>query len=254
MNPTLAMRAWEEILLDVLGPFALEKDARPEWLVNPSTGRKLKLDRYYPELRLAIRFVGLTVKGHRKSVWEEKEDQSREEIRKALCEANGVMLIAIEPLSGHPADEIGKLCRGLGRVSRRIAPSKRFPHREKVSILERLARARQKCSLLSRRIRRPEDLIPLAERHRDRELAEIHRTKGAAVVRKPDNAGIPVDALRPGVRVFHDRFGVGTVVAVDGDQGTDSKVSIRFGDEVRTFLVDLVRSHLTIHNRGKDRR
>ncbi len=249
MNPILAMRAWEEILLDILGPFVLEKDARPDWLVNPATRRRLKLDRYYPELRLAIRFTGLSVKGHRKSVWEEKEDQSREEIRKALCDANGVTLVTIEPLSEHPADEVSRLCRSLSRTSRRIAASKWFSHREKAVVLEKLAHARERCRALSHRLRSPEALIPLAERHRDRELSEMSKSRDVPPKHKTDGTGVPVSALKPGAKVFHDKFGPGVVVSAETDRDADSKISIRFGDEERTFLVNLVRNHLTIHNR-----
>lgn len=247
MNPTLAMRAWEEILLDVLGLFTLEKDAKPDWLVNPATGRRLKLDRYYPELKLAVRFTGLTVKGHRQSIWEEKEDQEREETRKALCDANGVALVTVEPLGNHPADEIGKLCRGLSRTSRRIAPSKRIPHQDKVRALEKLAQARQECSALSRRVHRSEDLIPLAERYRDRESVKVQHSKQSSLLHsKQHGTSVLLSTLRPGVRVRHEKFGSGVVVGVDSEEEDDAKISIRFGDETRTFLLPLVQNRLSI--------
>ena len=58
--------AWQEILAQVFEGFEYEKDIAPEWLTNPATGRRLKLDRLYPEIGVAVRFVGGQVKGQRR--------------------------------------------------------------------------------------------------------------------------------------------------------------------------------------------
>ena len=54
----LTWMAWQEILAQVFEGFEVESDVAPEWLTNPATGRRLKLDHLYSEVGLAVRFVG----------------------------------------------------------------------------------------------------------------------------------------------------------------------------------------------------
>ena len=63
----LAMNAWREILARIFDGFKAQDNVSPEWLINPATRRRLKLDRLYPDAGVAIRFAGLTAKGQRPS-------------------------------------------------------------------------------------------------------------------------------------------------------------------------------------------
>ncbi len=238
MNPAIAMRAWDEMLEEALGRFKVEKDSRPAWLVNPATRRRLKLDRYYPEIGFAIRFVGLTAKGHKVGEWEEKEIEEREAIRRELCKQNGVDLVLIQPVSEHPDREISRLCQALNQVTRKLSTRKRPPKKT----LEMLAEAKRACRSMAAKAKRPEFLFALAERRRDREanavasLAKPRQTKKARRLNKSD--------LKPGIRVAHDVFGKGIVDSLEPD-GDDVKITIDFGEESRTFLLSLAAPKLS---------
>ncbi|MBV7330268.1 hypothetical protein KFU94_18870 [Chloroflexi bacterium TSY] len=89
----LSMSAWREILARTLDGFEAQDNVSPEWLINPATRRRLKLDRYYPEAGIAIRFAGLTAKGQkRQSDWEILEAEQRDQTRIELCKLHGVHL------------------------------------------------------------------------------------------------------------------------------------------------------------------
>ena len=62
------MNAWREILARTFDGFFEQDNVSPEWLINPATKRRLKLDKFYPEAGLAIRFIGLVAKGGRVTV------------------------------------------------------------------------------------------------------------------------------------------------------------------------------------------
>lgn len=76
------------------------KNCRPSWLKNPETGRNLELDCYNIELKIAVEFSGIghycfggpnsmqTYDNFRKQV-------KRDELKKKLCEENGVHLIVV---------------------------------------------------------------------------------------------------------------------------------------------------------------
>ncbi len=71
------VNAWREILSRVFDGFAVQYEVTPEWLVNPGTNRRLKLDLLYPEIGVAIRFMGLQGTGrHQRPSLEEEEQQS----------------------------------------------------------------------------------------------------------------------------------------------------------------------------------
>lgn len=84
------------------------KSARPEWLINPETGRRLQLDCYNDKIKIAIEYNG---EQHYKwpnftgQTYEQFINQVRRDMLKAeLCERNGVYLITV-PYSV-PYDEI----------------------------------------------------------------------------------------------------------------------------------------------------
>ncbi len=239
MNPAIAMRAWEEILTESLGKFEMEKDARPEWMVNPATGRRLKLDRYYPSLGLAIRFVGLTAKGHRIGVWEEKEIEERESIRKELCNRNGVRLVLIAPTGDHQDREISKLCQALNQITRKLSTRKNPPRK----ILSALAESKSICRSIATKAKEEEFIFALAERHRDREINKVAALSRKDAGKKASRTG--KIRLRPGTRVRHETFGRGIVDSLEPD-GEDTKITIRFGENSRTFLLSLVSPKLSI--------
>ena len=58
MQPNL-INGWREVLARIFDGFETEYGVTPEWLVNPDTNRRLKLDCLFPDMGVAVRFVGL---------------------------------------------------------------------------------------------------------------------------------------------------------------------------------------------------
>ncbi len=97
------VNGWREVLARIFDGFIVEYGLTPEWLVNPETNRRLKLDCFYPQIGVAVRFVGLegTARKQRKSDEEVMAEEAREQARAAVCRQHGVVLISIDP-DGEP--------------------------------------------------------------------------------------------------------------------------------------------------------
>lgn len=240
----LALNGWREILARVFEGFTAQTNVSPEWLVNPATRRRLKLDYYYPEAGIAARLVGLTAKGQpRQSDWEALEDEQRDQTRAELCRQNGVQLFLIDPLED-PVKQIDTLTRLLSRASRTLAQSNR-PDRDKARWMPLLAEARERTATLRSRIdKAPEQMMAnLAESWRDREAGPPPAPKPPPV---PAVKAVAVGKLKAGRRVAHERFGPGVITA-RSDNGAEAKITILFdGEQERTFLLALVQDKLRI--------
>jgi hypothetical protein len=234
------------MLARILKEFTAQENVSPDWLVNPATKRRLKLDLFYPEAGLAFRFIGLTAKGQgRQSDWEVMEEEQRDQTRQELCRQNGVQLLLIDPLED-PVKQMDHLIRLLSRANRLMAQGDR-PVDEKMIWQPRLSSAVSQAEELRTRVaRNPEQMLAnLAEAWRDREL-----DGGPAL--PPEPLPITMDAaaslppLEVGQRVHHAKFGAGVVTALSGS-GIDATISILFdGDQVRTFLAALVAGKLRV--------
>ncbi len=247
MSSYLPLMGWNEILARVFEGMTVEKNASPDWLVNPATRRKLKLDYLYPDIGVAVRFVGMKAKGQpRKSDWEALEDQSRDEVRRELCRLNGVDLALINPLDPFPGEQLRRLQMILGAASRRLAKAKRF--KGKAALMEQLNQARRRLDEISRHVKKPEDLAAYAEAWRDREanaIAELRKS----VPEKPKRT-IKPERLRVGQKVKHSHFGVGKVTAIEpGDD--DTYVTIDFVTKgERRFALSLLAGKLMVSRKG----
>jgi hypothetical protein len=245
-NIYIAVSGWRELLARVLKEFNPQENVSPEWLVNPATKRRLKLDLFYPEASLAFRFVGLTAKGQgRQSDWEVMEEEQRDQTRQELCRQQGVQLLLIDPLE-EPVKQIDHLIRLLSRANRLIAQGDR-PLAEKMVWQPRLSAAVNQAEELRARVaRNPEQMMAnLAESWRDREL-----DGGSGLPPEPlpipANAAAALPPLAVGQRVQHVKFGAGVVTALNG-KGVEATVSILFdGDQERTFLAALIADKLTL--------
>ena len=247
MTNYLLIMGWNEILARTFEGFDKEKHVSPEWLINPATNRKLKLDYLYPDIGIAIRFTGMKAKGQRrKSDWEELEDQSRDEIRRELCRLNGVDLVLIVPHDPFPKEQLRRLQMALGSASRRLAKAKRF--KGKVALMAQLNQARKRLDEISRHIEKTEDLTPYAESWRDREaqaIAEAQKVSAAFSNRK-----INPKRLKVGQKVKHSHFGVGTVTAIEKGED-DNFVTINFFTKgERKFALSLLAGKLVVSRKG----
>lgn len=242
MSAYFAMNAWREVLARIFDAIPGQDNVSPSWLINPATRRRLKLDRYYPDVGVAIRFVGLSAKGQRRqSDWEAMETQQRDQTRAELCRINGVQLALIDP-NQEPIEQLDGLLRVLVRASRMLATGDR-PDQEKLAWMPALADARERTSELRALIRkRPEQMMAnLAESWRDRESGLMASPAAdLAPHNRQAGAGVPSVDFTPGLRVRHSHFGDGVVTDVNGGDG-DATVTILFdAAEEKTFLVSLL--------------
>ena len=230
--------AWQEILAQVFEGFEVESNISPEWLTNPATGRRLKLDRLYPEMGLAMRYVGAQPQARRRrtSDWEMMEEEQRDQTRVALCQQVGVTLLLIDPNHPEPRRVLGKLCTALSSASRHLAMSDR-PKRVKGRLMPQLAGARSRCTAIRGRLRSERDMAVFSELWRDRETRNILEAQSAAHSPKPTR---PPRRYRQGQPVRHRLYGDGTVVGLTQRDG-DVEITVRFGvDSERIFLASLV--------------
>ena len=123
----------------VFNGFTEQDNVSPAWLVNPTTRRRLKLDKYYPEAGIAVRIVGLTAKGQgRQSDLEVADAEQRDQTRADLCRQNGVQLFLLDP-EEDVLKSLDHFLRVLARASRLLAQSEQ-PAKHKSEWMPRLMR------------------------------------------------------------------------------------------------------------------
>lgn len=237
-----AISAWREILARIFTGFEEQDNVSPAWLVNPATNRRLKLDKLYPQIGIAIRFVGLTAKGQgRQSDWEVMETEQRDQTRVELCRQHGVQLATLDP-----ADDMLKQMDGLlsvlARASRTLAQGPQ-PVKYKTEWMPALASARDRAEKLRSLIAKNPDqmLANLVEGWRDREAGVALELRSPEPARTASQPATEPLILTPSLRVRHVKLGDGVVTRIDG-AGDDAQVYILFdgnGDE-RRFQANLI--------------
>jgi len=243
MSSYLYWMGWNEILARIFDKIETQRNVSPDWLKNPTTRRKLKLDILYPDIGIAVRFVGMQAKG-RKSDWEELEDSSRDEIRKELCRLNGVELILLTSFDPFPREQLSEINMALGSASRRIAKASRF--RGKAELMAQLASARDELSTIRRNVNSLDELAPFAEAWRDRETRVIADTKPAPSTNGSSRKKAAARKLKAGQWVEHERFGRGMVTEVE-TKPDDVYLTINFVTEgQRQFMGSLVVDKLAV--------
>ncbi len=244
------MNAWQEILARTFDGFEMQKDANPDWLVNPSTNRRLKLDRYYPEAGVGVRFADLTGRGQRRqSEWELLEAQQRDQTRVELCRVNDVQL-AVVYLMEDPLKQLDGLVRVLSRASRVLAQGNR-PAAEKSRWMPELSEARIRASDIRARVAKdPNQMIAnLAESWRDRETGAVSRlaaSDDSETREQPRPAKTGATEYASGQRVRHSHYGDGVITDLNGS-GDDTTIAVLFdAAEPRNFLLSLVSDKLEV--------
>ncbi len=236
---------WNEVLARIFDGFESQQRVSPPWLINPVTRRKLKLDILYPEIGIAVRFVGLQGRGQRrKSDKEELEEAARDEVRRELCRANGVQLILLQPYDPFPEEQLKAIERALAAASRRIARGGRF--QGKAALMERLSKALKQIIPLRKHLKQPDDLTAFAASWRDRELRQLAAVQSP---RSQQAASRRPVRLKVGQAVEHKRFGPGVVTHVEPADG-DSTITIQFvtaGE--RRFMASLLGDKLKLKRR-----
>lgn len=233
------VNGWREVLARILEGFETEYGLTPDWLINPDTNRRLKLDYFFPELSTAVRFVGLegTTRKQRKSDDEVLAEASREEARAAVCKAHGVVLISIDP-DGDPRTMLRNIETGLAHASSQLARNATMTHAQKQKLMPLLSQARRRAGEFTTKLTVPEKLNIYAEMWWDRQA----NLTAAAPPTKPSR---PAPQFEVGMEVYHERFGPGMVTAVEPEAG-DIKVTVDFVQAgIRTFYAGLVGGKLS---------
>lgn len=229
------LNAWREILARVFAGFAERRDVSPDWLVNPDTKRRLKLDVVYPEIGVAIRFSGLQAshRPRRPSLQEERQQDVRDLARTRLCQEHEISLVHVDLLNTEPGPILQDFRMALSDASRRLAQS-RHPQATKSALIEQISQARSRLDEISRRVRHSPDLRVFADLWQDRQFA----VASPATRVSPDPQAAPV--YEAGMRVQHVTFGNGYVTRIRPDT-IGQLLSVLFEDGVeRTFAVHLL--------------
>jgi hypothetical protein len=165
--------AWLDIVARILGEFQTAENATPDWLVDGETGRRLKVDRLYPELGLTIRFKG-SLSASRSAKLDEidlLEEATRDEIRARLCRQAGVALVTIDAEGDAPGKVLAEICTALSAAARRIA-QRRVAREAKLFLLPRIASAKATCRRILSVVSLSEDLFSFAEAREGKQFGE----------------------------------------------------------------------------------
>jgi hypothetical protein len=227
------VNGWREVLARIFTGFEVNLGVMPEWLVNPDTGRHLKLDYLYPQVGVAVRFVGLegTGRKRRKSDEEVAEEGAREDARETVCREHGVVLISIDP-DGEPREALRKLEMGLARAASGLARSS-APQPYKQKFMPLLSQARARTGEFLPKLTTPEKLNIYAEMWWDRQA----NLASQPAAQRPT---APARKYKVGMEVEHLQFGFGRVTAVEPERN-EVKVTVDFVESgMRSFYASLV--------------
>ena len=222
--------AWREILARIFTGLLVELNVSPEWLVNPVTHRRLKLDLLYPEIGIAVRFEGLQGKQRhqRPSLEEEEQQQIRDMARQEVCRTHGIELIVIDVTDDTPKSNFQNIDLSLSQAKQRIKSK---------NLADKITQARTTAATLARRITTPGDLKLYADLWEDRQYQQLEPSQPA----KP--AGdLPVFSV--GMEVDHVSFGPGVILAITPNNG-DSLITVDFVTAgQKTLMASLVAGKL----------
>ena len=209
----LITNAWREIFARIFDGVETKLNVSPAWLVNPTTNRRLKLDLFYPEIGVAVRFEGLQGKQRRQrpSLEEEIQQHTRDNARVTMCRANGVELIVVDTLDDNPYPVFQAIDVSLGRA-KQVVQSKK--------LLDWIKQARTKASSIARRVRDSQDLKLYADLWEDRHYKMVESNQTSLAPRSKIS-------LTEGMEVEHTKFGPGVVLTVAPGEN-DTLVTIDF--------------------------
>jgi hypothetical protein len=239
MQPNF-VNGWREVLARVFEGFDAELNVSPEWLINPDTNRKLKLDYNYCDVNLAIRFVGLEGREQkrRKSDQEVEQAQEREDARETVCREHGVVLVSVD-VDDDPLNTLRRLELALSRATAQLAQNSEVPHARKQALMPLLSQARRRTGEFTTKLTVVERLNVYAEMWYERQANLSAQTPASK------KASGPPPAFRQGLDVYHQRFGPGQISGI-APEGKDMNITVSFMDgSVRTFLASLVTDKLT---------
>lgn len=193
----------------------------PEWLINPETNRRLKLDILCPEINIAVRFEGVQKKGQQKvrpSLEEEELQRVRDNARVEKCREHDIFLMTIDV-----AADTKTVFREMDVILSQAKQLLNDPDKK-----ELISQSRSVVSTIARRVKAGRDLKIYADLWEDRqyEIAKPNKTGQPDVVSVPFTAGMDVN---------HAVFGVGTIVSIEPNRG-DIILTVDFLEDGRKTL------------------
>jgi hypothetical protein len=231
LPPWANVNAWREIFTRIFVKTEEQLNVLPEWLVNPTTNRRLKLDLLYPEIGVAARFEGLqgSQRRPRPSLEEEEQEQQRQAARPEVCRAHGIELIVVNP-GDTPPTVFRAIDMALSRAGQRApTPAAR----------QKITQCRAAATDLARRVKSPHDLSLYADLWQDRQYLPAAKSAPAPAPPKKTPRFVP------GMEVEHVSFGPGVVLAVI-PSGNDTMLSVDFVIAgPKTLALSLVSGKLT---------
>jgi hypothetical protein len=216
---------WREILTRIFAEVETQYNVTPDWLINPTTKRHLKLDVLYPGLGLAVRFEGAEVKQRRRlSLEEEAQFQVRTDARFEVCRVHGIELVLIDVSGETPQTTFQALDLALSRVSQQIKTPQ---------LRQQVSQARTTAASLSRQVSSYANFKLYADLWDDR---QYHPTISTRVASGPANNL----TFTIGLEVEHTAFGPGVVTAM-ASSGSDTLITVDFITAgVKTLAASLV--------------
>lgn len=203
---------WREIFARIFAGVETKLNITPEWLINPTTNRRLKLDLLYPELGVAVRFEGAEIKQRRRlSLEEEAQQRVRDDARVEVCRAHGIDLILVDLSVETPKPIFQEIDMRLSRAGQRV---------KSPELLTKLSQARASAAALARKIQTYKDFKLYADLWQDRQYQPSLPTQTAS----PAKLAL---AFTPGMEVEHTSFGPGVVIATNPN-GDDTLVTVDF--------------------------
>jgi hypothetical protein len=228
----LRANAWREIFARIFEKMEVKNSVFPEWLINPATNRRLKLDLLYPEIGVAMRLEGLSGKQRRQrpSLEEEEQQRVRLQARADVCRTHGIELIMVN--AGDPPRTVFRaIDEALSRAGQRTKDAE---------VLQKISQARAATTNLSRRIRQDRDLNLYADLWQDR----LYQIPESAPPETPAPTGQAIVFIE-GMEVEHTAFGPGVVLTVT-PSGEDTLVLVDFVTAgQKTLAASLVGDKLT---------
>lgn len=205
--------AWREILTRIFEDIGTQFNVSPEWLVNPATNRKLKLDLLYPEIGVAVRLEGLQGKQRKQRLSLEEEIQARvrSDARIEACRAHGIQLISVDLTADQPQSTFQQIDQALSRAAQITDNAQQLPV---------IKKSRATASALARKIGVENDLKLYADLWQDRQYQMLEPAQSQPAVK-------PTVTFSEGMEVEHTTFGPGVILSTSASNG-DTLLTVDF--------------------------
>ncbi len=228
--------AWREILSRIFADIDVQINVYPEWLVNPQTKRRLKLDFLAMSLGVAVRLEGVEGKAksnrpRRLSLEEEDQKKERDDARVVVCREHGIELLIIDVAADLIRTPFRELDVKLSQAKRALSDPE---------LVAQITQARSTAADLQRRLKSVEGLALYADLWSDRQNKLLLEADKVSAVE-----AAPTITYRVNMDVEHTVFGLGTIVEVS-ESGGDTILTIEFLDIGRkTLAASLLADKLT---------